>query len=130
MGRHEATRGYTTAAGCAMMRRPFRWRKQYTNAPTGHSMAAVTANATNPRVGPKMRQWHGLRLVPHSKQSGTKGQHGGSAAPAACAVTASIPRFILLNHTTTHKQLTKTIPDSRPQSLTLTCKNSELTMQV
>jgi len=31
-----------------------------------------------------------LRRVPHSKHSGTNGQHGGSADPAACAVTVFI----------------------------------------
>ena len=53
----------------------------------------------------------GMQSFGAQLQSG-KLQHGGSAVPAACAVTASIPQFILLNHTTTHKQLTKTIPDS------------------
>ena len=79
-----------------MMRRPFKWRKQYTNAPTGHSTHAATAKATKPRVGPRIRQWQGLRRVPHSKHNGTNGQHGGSAEPAAWAVTV----FILLNELT------------------------------
>lgn len=71
-----------------MMRRPFVWRKQYTKAPMGHSTTAAAAKAMNPRVGPKILQWQGLRTLPHSKHKGSpKGQQGGSPAPAVVAAT-------------------------------------------
>jgi hypothetical protein len=54
----------------------------------GHSTTAAAAKAMNPRVGPKILQWQGLRKLPHSKHSGSpKGQQGGSPAPAVVAAT-------------------------------------------
>jgi hypothetical protein len=42
----------------------------------------------NPRVGPRILQWQGLRTLPHSKHKGTpNGQQAGSLAPAVVAAT-------------------------------------------
>uniref|UniRef100_A0A453F4K6 Uncharacterized protein n=1 Tax=Aegilops tauschii subsp. strangulata TaxID=200361 RepID=A0A453F4K6_AEGTS len=54
-----------------MMRRPLRWRKRYTAAPSGHSTTPATTSATNPSVGPTTLHRHGLLLVPHCTQIGT-----------------------------------------------------------
>lgn len=56
-----------------MIRRPLWWLKHQTRAPTGHSITAAIAKATNPTVGPKILQWHGFRLDPHSMQHGIHG---------------------------------------------------------
>jgi hypothetical protein len=42
----------------------------------------------NPRVGPRILQWQGLRTLPHSKHKGTpNGQQAGSLDPAVVAAT-------------------------------------------